>query len=515
MFKTSFRLAALTVAMNLSACAPPETTPEEDQSYVARSALSVELGPEGGDLLAPDDSPLAGAMLHVPAGALSARTTLTLDLRTDAKSLQGDAERVGPQFVVGPADVTFAKPIELTVPIDPATLAMHGQTHEDCKVWFRNGGEWSRLERKTSTEGTITVELASPGVAAAGVLARTGRLDCVANPKCLAGLTPIIPAAQRCTSPTGYCIVKLPTPRHAPLERNAGFNVVGRKLYYAHAPADDQLSVVTYDLDTGDSEVLGTVNTNQDPFTDQPIAVAADGSAWLPLGSFGNVRFKRNTVPFRFDFETPTLPRRDGVGVVVTGGTTLRFLKNPNAQMTDGTTLKELPRTDTSSSRLSFSPRHAVPGGVLARRIIDFYAFTFDDTVATEVFNSNAYQAGGASFRNAGIATLIHNPDEIRWQTATRGEVRIAVPPEQQLLAFDADDLVYVAAPLTPAVSIANEEGGLAVLPLTNAPEGTAEYRAMRPRALISVPGRGELIVQVDGAVTPRQREFYLLRKSN
>lgn len=518
MFRTSFRVAALTVALNLSACAPPEQLPpEDDQSYVAPTAISQELGPEGGELIAPDDSPLAGVKLRVPAGALSTKVTLTIDLRNEAKSLQGDAERVGPQFVVGPADVTFAAPVELTVPIDDRELSKHAQTHDDCKVWFRTDGEWSRLERKTSAEGSITVDMPAPGVAAAGVLAKTSLSICTAKPQlCLTGVTPFIPAAQRCTSPTGYCIVKLPTPRYEPMETQPNFTIVGRKLYYAHAPANDQMSVVRYDIDTGDSVLLGTRATNRHPYN-TPIAVEADGSAWLALGDPGNVKFKENTLPLRFDFEIPSDRSREGRGVIVTGGKTFRFLElNREDVMIEGTTTKPIPANFPVSGRTySYLPRPAVSGGMLAFNIIDFFSLEFTNPAATEVFEANSYQDGAASFRNAGIATLIHHPDEIRWKTASNGEQRISIPPEQTLLAFDGNDLVYVASTRTPELSIATDQGGLGTLPLTTAASGTPEYRSMVPRALVGVPGRGEVLLQVAGTSSPRQREFYIVRSSN
>lgn len=511
-----FRLAAVTLALTLSACLPPQTPEEDDQAYVVPSKISQELGPEGGEIVAPDDSPLAGVRLKVPPGALSSKVLLTLDATQDPTPLGSAAERVGLQVVIGPSDVVFASPVELTVPIDARSLGQHAQTHEDCKVWFRTTAQWARLERKLSVEGEVTVELPGPGVAAAGVVSRTGALSCVTQPVlCIGGLTPKI-TIPTCTSPTGYCIVKLPAPQFTPDNRLPNFTIVGRKLYYTHVPGIDQVSVARYDLDTGESVLLGTVNTTSSP-EPTPIAVEADGSAWLALDRFGNVKFKQNTVPFRFDTGLENGRSKEGQGVVVTGGKALRFLEVGNVRkMAEGTTIKPFPSVDVPSSRtFSFQPRPTVPGEVIAVETIDFLGFNFDSTFAPEVFGANAYQDGAGSFKNEGIAALIHNPDQVLWKTATNGLQRIAIPPEQQLLAFDADDLVYTAGTLVPQLTIVREDNGVAVLPLTDAAAGTDEYRRMRPRALVGVPNRSEVFLQTAGAGTEQTREFYLVRKSN
>lgn len=519
MFRTSFRIAAFTVALNLAACVPPEQEPplEDDQSYVASNALSQEIGPEGGELVGPEDGPLAGVKLRIPAGALAAKTTITLDTINDEKGLEGSAERVGPQFSVDAAGASFAAPVSLTVPIDAQTLSKFGQGHADCKVWFRTNGDWTRLERTASAEGSVTVDVPSPGVAAAGVISASRSLACLTQPsRCLTG-SPLIPKNQLCTSPTGYCIVKLPRTPYVPDETRPNFNIVGRKLYYVHRPATNQVSVVRYDLDSGAAVILGTVNTSDRPEA-HPVAVEADGSAWVAMNDFGNVKFKENTPPFRFDFETTANPRREGNAVVVTGGKTLRFFRDGTTgdhMMTDGATIKAVPTLEQRPANYGLQPHHKVPGGVIGVYITDFVSFGFDSTSATEVFQSNAYLDGAASFVNTGIATLIRNPDEIRWKTANGSEQRIGVPAEQTLLAFDGSDLVYVASTRAPELSIANAQGGLAVLPLTDAAEGTAEYRAMEPRALVGVPGRAEVLVYNNGTINPRQRDFYLVRKAN
>ena len=516
MFRTSFRIAVFTLALTLAACAPQSV--EDDQTFVAPSVLSQELGPEGGDLIGPEGSALEGVRVHVPAGALREKTTLTLDRTNDALSLDGVAERVGPQFVIGPPTVTFAQPVALTVPIDGSALDRFGQTHEDCKVWFRTDGAWSRLERTASAEGQVTVSLPSPGVAAAGVLSGIRSLTCVTNPaSCLSGKTPFIPVGQACSSPTGYCIVKLPRTPYAPDETRPNFNIVGRNLYYVHVPAANQVSVVRYHLDSGAAVLLGTVNTSARQEA-HPISVEADGSAWLALRDFGNVKFKEGQAAFRFDFETATNRMRAGEAVVVTGGKTIRFFRDTatrDQKMTDGTTVKVTPTMDQSPHNYVMLARPKVPGGIIGTNINDFASFSFDSASSTDVFQSNAYQASGASFVNDGIATLIHNPDEIRWQSSARGEQRIGVPEDQRLLAFDGSDLVYVASTLTPELNIANSQGGLAVLPLTDAAEGTEDYRSMQPRALVGVPGRAEILVYNNGTVNPRQRDFFIVRKAN
>src|SRR5207253_11208568 len=115
------RVAALVISSLLAACGPRPLDSEE----VPPSLITQEIGPEGGEIVASADSPLAGVRLRVPAGALASKVKITLDGTIDPTPLSNTAEQVGPQIVIGPPDATFASPVELTVPLDSAAILRH------------------------------------------------------------------------------------------------------------------------------------------------------------------------------------------------------------------------------------------------------------------------------------------------------------------------------------------------------------------------------------------------------
>lgn len=102
------RLLLLPLLLVLAGCPWPKPDPD---------AVSAVLGPEGGTLSHP-----SGAVLVVPPGALAAPVSLSL-AATDAPSA-GDlrATPLGPAFLLGPEGQGFARPVQLTLPFDPARV---------------------------------------------------------------------------------------------------------------------------------------------------------------------------------------------------------------------------------------------------------------------------------------------------------------------------------------------------------------------------------------------------------
>lgn len=102
------RLLLLPLLLVLAGC--PWLRPDPD-------AVSAVLGPEGGTLSHP-----AGAVLVVPPGALTAPVSLSL-AATEAPAA-GDlrATPLGPAFLLGPEGQGFARPVQLTLPFEPARL---------------------------------------------------------------------------------------------------------------------------------------------------------------------------------------------------------------------------------------------------------------------------------------------------------------------------------------------------------------------------------------------------------
>lgn len=509
--------AALVVVSFFTACGPQETSSEE----VPPSALTQEIGPEGGELVAPDDSPLAGVRVKVPPGALSAKVKLTVDGTLDPTPLSSAAEQVGPQIAIGPAGTTFATPVELTVPLDARSVARHEQSSEDCKVWHRTDGNWQRLERKAGAPGSITVDLPSAGVAAAGVLSRTGSLTCLTNPT-LCRLVPVKGTLTGCSDPSGFCFEKLPQPTYAPLGQYPEFAVVNRKLYYAHSPGAEKISVARYDLVTGASVLLGTLTLPGLSLTaDSPIAVEADGSAWLGLRRFGNAKFKEGQLPLRFDFGLENGREKRGEGAVIVGDKTIRlFAVRNDLFLTDGTPTRHAFPAPSFLTDFSLLPAKGVPGKFVAWNTNAVLRLGFGDTTA-----ETAMQIDGDSFevtassKSSGVASAFNGesvPDGVKWQTAANGLHDFA--SVNRMAALDGNDNLYAATTLVPEVRFFTEQGGFGVIPLTSAASGTNDFNRMQPRALVGVPGRREVVVVVRGSdttVPQGVREFWLLQQAD
>jgi len=515
------RVAALVVSSFLAACGPGPSVPDSEE--VAPSVITQEIGPEGGEIIASSESPLAGVRLRVPAGALTSKVKITLDGTIDPTPLSNTAEQVGPQIAIGPADVTFAAPVELTVPLDSAAILRHEQSPEDCKVWHRTDGNWQRLERKAGDPSTITVDLPSPGVAAAGILSLSKSLTCVTSPL-LCKLVPKGPSPTGCTDPSGFCLKQLPQPAHVPLQNNPEFVVVNRKLYYAHSPGSGKISVARYDLDSGTSVLLGTLNVPGFISTARsPIAVESDGSAWLGLRDFGNVKFKEGAVPLQFDRGTENGLTKRGQGAVVVGSTTIRmFTVGSDLFITDGTTRKPFPAPSFHHDFVLL-PAKGVSGKFVAWNTNAVYRVAFSDTEATSVLDidGDSFEVA-SSFKSSGIASVFNGnnntptPDGTKWQTASNGlHVFDSV---NRLAALDGDDNLYAAATTIPEIRFFTEEGGFGVIPLTSAVSPSPEFFRMQPRAILGVSSRREVVVVVNGSnstVPQGVRELWLLQQAD
>src|SRR4029079_10774204 len=104
----------------------------------------------------------------------------------DETPLPNLAERVGPQFTIAIDGGELAMPAQLTLPADADTVERFGQGASDVKVWVRDGEGWTLREAIEAQDGSITIDLASPTTAAAGVRIAVGSLLCgAAGPGCI------------------------------------------------------------------------------------------------------------------------------------------------------------------------------------------------------------------------------------------------------------------------------------------------------------------------------------------
>jgi hypothetical protein len=89
---------------------------------------SQVVGAGGGTVSAPD-----GTQVVIPAGALQSDVTITIALNESAPALT-QAQSVAPAHVFGPEGQTFAKPVSVTLPFQPANLPS-GATEKDLAVY--------------------------------------------------------------------------------------------------------------------------------------------------------------------------------------------------------------------------------------------------------------------------------------------------------------------------------------------------------------------------------------------
>jgi len=284
--------------------AVPEAAPEEEVAVAA--ALEADIGPEGGEIVAPADGPNAGFALRIPAGALSSTVHVVVRGALDATPLPATAAGIGPQVSLLPEGTALAKPARLTVPFDAATRARHRDAASECKVWAREGDGWKRLEQVASDEQGVTVEIATFATSAAGVVLRSKPVTLCDGGRCRVVL-PSGNAAQDepCTSPNGYCVSRLTDPsRSFMLGDSEQLSVVGNAAFYGHLPGAERATIVKYDIATGQSSTfveLAEPGGTGFRYPRGRVAVDADGSAWLGIHGTGNVRFRASAPASVFD----------------------------------------------------------------------------------------------------------------------------------------------------------------------------------------------------------------------
>ena len=93
------------IRVNQEPCPPPSDTVVE------------VIGPEGGSVSHPE-----GAVLHVPPGALAEPTSLSIATAAAPSAGALRATSLGRAFVLGPEGQSFALPVELTLPFEPASV---------------------------------------------------------------------------------------------------------------------------------------------------------------------------------------------------------------------------------------------------------------------------------------------------------------------------------------------------------------------------------------------------------
>jgi hypothetical protein len=163
-------LAAVALAFGCAGEPGDETPSASGTTNTETGTLRATVGPEGGELVGAPGSPLAGVRLAIPAGALAAKTELTLSAIDEGPPLPQTAVRCGPNFSLEPAGLALAVPASLTLPFDEDAVTTQYRFDDEVKVWDLQQGTWGQRVQTDSSEGSVTIELeALSGNVAAGV----------------------------------------------------------------------------------------------------------------------------------------------------------------------------------------------------------------------------------------------------------------------------------------------------------------------------------------------------------
>jgi alpha-tubulin suppressor-like RCC1 family protein len=112
------------------------------------------IGPAGGTVTGPN-----GAQVVIPAGALTSDTTITIaQSASGAPAMPAGFAAFGLAFAFTPHGTTFAAPVTITVPFDPAALPA-GRTPVLYKTNAQ--GQWERVDNGIVSAATVSAQVTS------------------------------------------------------------------------------------------------------------------------------------------------------------------------------------------------------------------------------------------------------------------------------------------------------------------------------------------------------------------
>ncbi len=163
-------LGAFVLALGCAANHGGDVPDANGASGTESSSLSATIGPEGGELVGQQGSPLEGVHLTIPEGALAAKTEITVSAIDESTPLPATAVRCGANFAIEPAGLALAVPASLTLPFDEDAVTNQYRFDDEVKVWDLQDGAWGQRLQTDSSKGSVTIELeALSGDVAAGV----------------------------------------------------------------------------------------------------------------------------------------------------------------------------------------------------------------------------------------------------------------------------------------------------------------------------------------------------------
>jgi len=143
------------VLVGLAACGGGDDAPAPTPSPPpAPPPAGTVIGPTGGTVTGP-----SGTSVVIPAGALASNTTINIAASSPGTpALPGSFTAAGQMFALTPHGTTFAMPVTVTIPLDPALIPA-GQTPVLYKTNAQ--GQWTEVVNATVGANTISGQVTS------------------------------------------------------------------------------------------------------------------------------------------------------------------------------------------------------------------------------------------------------------------------------------------------------------------------------------------------------------------
>ena len=147
--RSIYRLAAACLLLGLGACGGGGSG---DDDGGTPPPPPPGIGAAGGTVTGPD-----GAVVEIPAGALSASTPIAIEQTSSGSPvLPGGLTTAGAMFAFTPHGTTFAVPVTITVPFDPAAIPA-GATPRLFKT--NSSNQWEPVANAVFGASTVTAEI--------------------------------------------------------------------------------------------------------------------------------------------------------------------------------------------------------------------------------------------------------------------------------------------------------------------------------------------------------------------
>ncbi len=462
----------------------------DDEASIVVETLSATIGATGGTLEGEVGGPFEGFRMVIPPGAVLEDTEFSVTGVVDPTPLAPDAERVGPQFALGPDGLDLLLPASVTVPFDPSLRSSWQNEDEECRVWLRDGDGWFNEAQTASTSDGVTVPVSTLTTLAAGVSLVQIPTNCA-----LLGTCPTPTGASGCLDGSSYCLTRLSPPKVAAYEYTA-VSVHDGNAYFVTSPGQNSFAVAEYDLfsTTGATRVttpLTAVPTRSVSARGRITPDPASNDLWVSLQGYGNVRFRFGSVPARFDTATDLSP----TGIADASGTFLRYVI---ANTGSGRSLQGILPSGKMDPAIAITtsdtPTNVLPvrpdGAFSKARILSFLAFASNasgvraqvpnvTTKFTDVCGSSntLVSAFDATYKLYAVGCLDRTLKRSNAGTVSPGHTIGD-------LAIGTDERVYVIDPSVAQITRVERGGGVSYIPLTSAAPGTADHSRMLPRAI-------------------------------